>query len=167
VIFDPYIYARDYHPFYEIAWYSGCILCLNIVEPYHPNRVLRQFRRVQNIPRPPIPPVSSTARRGHTSATYGRVHYQFLESIWMSWLNHVIAEGHRSIPLVESYLSCTDDYMKWLRYHSVVRVQNPTFLPDNVMQGTPSFHPIYEQLNTVKPENFTLQSYLPYYVIFV
>jgi len=84
----------------------------------------------------------------------------------MSWYNRVIVEGHRLILLAESYLSCTNDYMEWLRYHSVVRVQNPKFLPDNVMQGAPSFHPTYEQLYTVKFENFNLH-FLSYYVIFV
>jgi len=84
------------------------------------------------------------------SGLFPIVHYQFLESMWMNWYNHVIAEDRRSIPLNESYLSCTDDYMEWLRYHSVVRVQNPNFLPNNVMQGASSFHPTYEQLYTVK-----------------
>ena len=34
---------RAEHPFPDIAWYSGCIKCGLVVEPYHPERVLRQF----------------------------------------------------------------------------------------------------------------------------
>ena len=116
---------------------------------YHPNKVLRQFGRVQNIPPPPIPPVTTTARRGSTSTTYTRVRYRFLESMWEQWYNHVIAEGHRSVLLTYSFLSCTDDYMKWYRSRSVVRVQNPSFLPPNFMHGPPHFQPTYDQLYMV------------------
>lgn len=122
---------------------------MNVVEPYHPDRVLRQFGRVQNIPAAPIPPVATNARRGTTSTTYTRVRYQFLESIWENWYNHVIAEGRRSIPLHQSSLSYTDDYMEWYREHGVLRVHNPLHLPDDVALGAPHFQPTYNQLYSV------------------
>ena len=43
VCWEPYVDHRAEHPFPNIAWYSGCIKCGLVVEPYHPERVLYQF----------------------------------------------------------------------------------------------------------------------------
>ncbi|XP_028077085.1 protein MAIN-LIKE 1-like [Camellia sinensis] len=43
VIWDPYHSCRDRHPCNPVTFYHGCLKCLDVVEPYHPNRVLRQF----------------------------------------------------------------------------------------------------------------------------
>ena len=37
--------------------YHGCLSCMKISEPYMPDRVARQFGRVQKIPRPVIRPL--------------------------------------------------------------------------------------------------------------
>lgn len=110
---------------------------------------MRQFGRVQKIPMAPIPPVSTHTKRGKTSTTYTRVRYHFLESIWQNWIHHVIAEGHRSIPLSQSLLSCADDYVDWYRDHCVLRVQNPANLPANIVVGASHFQPTYDQLYSV------------------
>ncbi|XP_028070433.1 protein MAIN-LIKE 1-like [Camellia sinensis] len=57
VTWDPYRDCRQHHPCHEITFYSGCLKCLDVVEPYHPERVLRQFGRVQTIPPAPLDPV--------------------------------------------------------------------------------------------------------------
>ncbi|XP_028051339.1 protein MAIN-LIKE 1-like [Camellia sinensis] len=57
VTWDPYRDCRKHHPCHEITFYSGCLKCLDVVEPYHPERVLRQFGRVQAIPPVPLDPV--------------------------------------------------------------------------------------------------------------
>ncbi|KAH7841567.1 hypothetical protein Vadar_031633 [Vaccinium darrowii] len=54
VIFDPYKNERD--ELLDIAFYTGCIHCLSVVEPYMPDRVLRQLGLVQSVPGPPIAP---------------------------------------------------------------------------------------------------------------
>ncbi|KAL7248480.1 hypothetical protein ACSBR2_003250 [Camellia fascicularis] len=41
VIWDPYHDKRIEHPFSDVAYYSGCLKCMHIIEPYHPDRVLR------------------------------------------------------------------------------------------------------------------------------
>ncbi|XP_028076524.1 protein MAIN-LIKE 2-like [Camellia sinensis] len=41
VTWDPYRDCRQHHPCHEITFYSCCLKCLNVVEPYHPERVLR------------------------------------------------------------------------------------------------------------------------------
>jgi len=75
--------------------------------------------------------------------------YQFLESIWENWYHHVIVEGHRSILLNQSYLTCMEDYMEWYKDHTVLRVQNPARLLVNIVMGPSHFQPSYEQLYSV------------------
>ncbi|XP_028101718.1 protein MAIN-LIKE 1-like [Camellia sinensis] len=43
VIWDPYHDKRIKYSFFDVAYYSGCLKCMHIIEPYHPDRVLRQF----------------------------------------------------------------------------------------------------------------------------
>ncbi|KAL7182369.1 hypothetical protein ACSBR1_041138 [Camellia fascicularis] len=65
VTWDPYRDCRQHYPCHEITFYSGCLKCLDVVEPYHPERVFRQFGRVQTIP--PAPLNSVRAIRGVTA----------------------------------------------------------------------------------------------------
>ncbi|KAL7237078.1 hypothetical protein ACSBR1_020199 [Camellia fascicularis] len=78
VIWDPYHDNRIEHPFFDVAYYSGCLKCMHIVEPYHPDRVLRQFGRVQIIPSPPLALVR--ASRGSTAKQY-IIAYKYLDTI--------------------------------------------------------------------------------------
>ncbi|XP_028106926.1 protein MAIN-LIKE 1-like [Camellia sinensis] len=57
VTWDPYRDYRQHHLCHEITFYTGCLKCLDVVEPYHLERVLRQFGRVQTIPSVPLDPV--------------------------------------------------------------------------------------------------------------
>ncbi|XP_028101444.1 protein MAIN-LIKE 1-like [Camellia sinensis] len=66
VIWDPYHSCRDRHPCNPVMFYHGCLKCLDVVESYHPDRVLRQFGRVQTIPDAPLAP--SRGARGNISA---------------------------------------------------------------------------------------------------
>ncbi|XXG80031.1 hypothetical protein AAC387_Pa09g0984 [Persea americana] len=43
VVWDPYYHQRGDRPFHEVAFSIGCLKCMDIVEPYQPDRVLRQF----------------------------------------------------------------------------------------------------------------------------
>ena len=56
VCWEPYMDHRAEHPFPDIAWFSECIKCGLVVEPYHPERVLRQFGYIQTIPPRPFTP---------------------------------------------------------------------------------------------------------------
>ncbi|KAL7227114.1 hypothetical protein ACSBR1_022059 [Camellia fascicularis] len=78
VIRDPYHDKRIEHPFSDVAYYNGCLKCMHIVEPYHPDRILRQFGRVQIIPSPPLAPVR--ASRGSTAKQY-IIAYKYLDTI--------------------------------------------------------------------------------------
>lgn len=48
----PYWRVRSHHSLSNITFFSGCLKCGGIIEPYHPERVLRQFGYVQTIPPP-------------------------------------------------------------------------------------------------------------------
>ncbi|XP_028094060.1 protein MAIN-LIKE 1-like [Camellia sinensis] len=79
VIWDPYHSCRDRHPCNPVTFYHGCLKCLDVVKPYHPDRVLRQFGRVQTIPDAPVAP--NRGARGNISARY-TVMYRYLDRIW-------------------------------------------------------------------------------------
>ncbi|MCH85630.1 putative IMP dehydrogenase/GMP reductase, partial [Trifolium medium] len=50
--FSPYDDHRQAHPFQDISWYTGWIMCgCSMVFPHLPERVLRQYGHVQSIPR--------------------------------------------------------------------------------------------------------------------
>ena len=38
------------------VFFTDCLKCIDVVEPYHPKRMLRQLGRVQIIPPPPLAP---------------------------------------------------------------------------------------------------------------
>lgn len=122
VIWDPYHDNRIEHPFFDVAYYNGCLKCMHIVEPYHPDRVLRQFGRVQIIPSPPLAPVR--ASRGSTAKQY-IIAYKYLDTIWESWENHLLSEIGRSVLVLHPW-DCVPGYLDWFTSISHVQVQNPT-----------------------------------------
>ncbi|XP_028126177.1 protein MAIN-LIKE 1-like [Camellia sinensis] len=81
VIWDLYHDKRIEHSFFDVAYYSGCLKYMHIIEPYHPDRVLRQFGRVKIIPLPLFAPVR--ASRGSTAKQYN-IAYKYLDTIWKS-----------------------------------------------------------------------------------
>ena len=56
VCWEPYVDYRAEPPFPDIAWFSGCIKCGLVVEPYHPEWVLCKFGYIQTIPPWPFAP---------------------------------------------------------------------------------------------------------------
>ncbi|XP_028101388.1 protein MAIN-LIKE 2-like [Camellia sinensis] len=111
VIWDPYHSYRDRHPCNPVTFYHRCLKCLDVVEPYHLDRVLRQFSRVQTIPDAPLAP--SRGARGNISARY-TVMYRYLDRIWEAWDNHVLSEQRRSTPVHQPW-ECVPGYiyMNW------------------------------------------------------
>ncbi|XP_028071172.1 protein MAIN-LIKE 1-like [Camellia sinensis] len=122
VTWDPYRHCRQHHPCREITFYTGCLKCLDVVEPYHPERVHRQFGRVQTIPPVPLDPVRAV--RGVTAGRY-RVMYQYLDQIWESWDNHVLSARRRSTP-IRRPADSVDGYMQWYTTITHLHIQNPT-----------------------------------------
>ena len=96
VVWNPYQESRDHHPFPDVVFFIGCIKCMDIIELYHPERVLRQFGRVQIIPPLSIPP--SHYRRGY-NAKQCRLSYNSIDHFWARWRTHVLSEEKRSVPV--------------------------------------------------------------------
>ncbi|XP_028094224.1 protein MAIN-LIKE 1-like [Camellia sinensis] len=107
VIWDPYHDKCIEHPFSDVTYYSGCIKCMQIVELYHPNKVLRQFGKVKTIPSPSLALVQ--ASRGSTSKQYS-IAYKYLDTIWESWENHLLFETTHSV-LVFHPWDCVPSYL--------------------------------------------------------
>jgi len=94
-----------------------------VVEPHHPDRVLRQFGRVQIIPRSPLEPLRAT-RAAH--ATKYQVHHKLADQTWEEWEDHLLAERNRSTPVVHPS-DAVREYMEWFNTITHPRVQNPRF----------------------------------------
>ncbi|KAI8573113.1 hypothetical protein RHMOL_Rhmol01G0253200 [Rhododendron molle] len=117
VMFDPY---RECRPVVaDIVFYTGCICCMNVVEPYLPDRVLRQFGLMQFIPGPPLAPLRGS--RGSTAATYSVV-YQYTDALWQNWRDHLLHEDKRVPVRAGVPWESHNDYLLWFRTVSHLRV---------------------------------------------
>ena len=116
---SPYQESKDHHPFPGIAFFTGCIKCMDIVEPYHLERVLWQVDRVQIIPPLPIPP--SHYRRGYNAKQY-RLSYNSVDHFWERWRNYVWSEEEKSMPVTYQW-EAIDQYTDWYLHisHSVIQ----------------------------------------------
>ncbi|KAK9128096.1 hypothetical protein Syun_016893 [Stephania yunnanensis] len=74
VIWDPYVNYGENGVVHVMAFYSGTIKYMDVVEPYHLERILRQFGHVQSIPDPLYRPLE--AHRGPSANKYS-VKYGF------------------------------------------------------------------------------------------
>lgn len=121
VHWDPYNHRREGHQFHDIAYFSGIMICFDIAEPYYPDRVLRQFGRVQMIPMLPMKALQE--ERGFTSTRY-RVSYDISKWIEESWRNHLLSETSRSLPVKEPW-DFSQEYFLWFSKITHPYVQNP------------------------------------------
>ena len=120
VVFDSYIERRSWRQIQPITFYTGCICGGELVEPYHPDRILRQIGYVQRIPTSHHIPF--TGLRGKSASQYTVV-YQFTSTQWIEWKSHIVPMEDRQ-PVLRLY-DCTKDYMSWFLKISHVRLCNP------------------------------------------
>jgi len=110
VCWEPYNGHRDAHPFHEVSYYCGLLVSFDVVEAYYPERVLRQFGRLQTIPTMPMIPHLLNAR-GKTSQAY-KVAYSVNAWTHDNWRNHLLNDKLRSRPVRVPW-ECDSKYMEW------------------------------------------------------
>ena len=79
------------------------------IKPYLPDRILKQFGRVQTIPLTPLLPIRAT--RGLTVNAY-HIAYQYFDQVWERWNDHLLFGLNRSTP-VRRPSDCVPNYMDW------------------------------------------------------
>jgi len=92
----------------------------HVLEPYHSERVLRQFGRVQIITPSPLSP--EKVRRELTANKY-HVSYTWSDSFWDRWQSHTLSRAERSIE-VRYQWDTVNGYMDWFRQISHLIIQN-------------------------------------------
>ena len=113
IIFYPYDNHRESHPLEDIIWFSGWIMCgMSCYRPHLPERVLRQFGLVQNVPRHPAIGAPCTFSI-----------YQ-MEQAFQNYSMHMISEEDRG-RLVETDWQSDDGYLVWF-----YKVSHPKLIPD-------------------------------------
>lgn len=107
--------------------------CLDLVKPYHIDRVLRQFGLIQYISSPPLPP--QKCLHGALPNQYW-VEYPYINRMWQSWDNHVLSSRARSSEVAFPG-DCILEYLHWYTRVSHPYVQNPEFRSTyNVVQSS-------------------------------
>lgn len=123
VTWDPYVDIRPDGVVHPMAFYSGTLKYMDIVEPYHPERFLRQLGHVQGIPDPPYRP--SEALRGKNVMKY-KAKYAFVPENWERWRNHLLSPEVRGEKSIFPFLA-TPQYLPWFLNVSHPLVDNPAY----------------------------------------
>ncbi|KAF6144994.1 hypothetical protein GIB67_013345, partial [Kingdonia uniflora] len=121
VVWDPYLEKReDKHNFKEVASFTGLLCSPEHNEPYYPDRVQRQFNRMQPVPRAPTCVEQSGLHLGDKPCAY-KPKYNwvdlFSEGKWRDSI--ILTRGrkvHDGIPV------CTEGYFEWFN-----SVSSPNF----------------------------------------
>lgn len=107
------------------------LICFDVVEFHHPDRVLRQFGQQQNIPAicDTIPDIHLTDRRGRQNYDWAHHHRQFVD-MWAERCARVICA-----PPIDGPMDQSDPYMMWYRRVTRLLIGNPATRPNTGYQG--------------------------------
>ncbi|KAK9123322.1 hypothetical protein Sjap_012924 [Stephania japonica] len=117
VTWDPYSDIRISDIVLPMAFYSGCLKYMEVVEPYHSERFLRQLGHVQGIPPSPYHPFE--ANRGRIAMKYS-VKYSFQPKNWERWHSHSLSVEDRGEKARFKFMAAPE-YLPWF-----TRVSHPT-----------------------------------------
>ncbi|XP_012841994.1 PREDICTED: serine/threonine-protein phosphatase 7 long form homolog [Erythranthe guttata] len=120
IIWAPYKVLRDRFPMPEFTWFSGIFQYMRTLEPYHPDRVLRKFGRVQKIPSQPYMSnaMFRKQKRGTPHLVFAAYPYIYSER----WEDHMLNERSISISVVLGEPDTTPDYMDWYRERTITKL---------------------------------------------
>ncbi|XP_012851822.1 PREDICTED: uncharacterized protein LOC105971514 [Erythranthe guttata] len=157
-------YTREY----PRTLYHGTIQYMWVVEPYMPDRCVRQFGWVQDIPRGLIPSMESCSRGLKGGASY-KVNYPFPSGMWDIIQAHSIrANVYKTTRQLEEV---DEHYMDWYTYWTHLKINNPDVGPYQLHRENvrPPDQPTYYQIvRALYPITRTLDrtgcSSLPIYV---
>ncbi|KAF9600597.1 hypothetical protein IFM89_011126 [Coptis chinensis] len=141
VTWDPYRDVRASFSFDEVSFFNGCLCYLDDLAAYHPNRVLRQFGRVQGIPLKPLIPKLDTS----TPRNYKIIYPNIQGHQWSQWFNHVLNETMRGTAVVDSS-DYDPKYIEWYYNVSHPRVQNPIRCSGLFKRALVVARPTYDEL---------------------
>ena len=99
---------------------------MSITEAYMPDRVARQFGRVQGIPSATIPTLRDTSLSGNLRL-YKKL-YSDYDACWEHMVQHNYAPKDLG-PHAHVAHSTTADYMEWYIQRSHIQVHNPAHGP--------------------------------------
>nr|AII99892.1 heat shock protein [Cicer arietinum] len=109
VVFTPYDDDRVNHPFVSISMFSGYLRCGGISVSYLPERCLRQFGRIQCIPRD-VPPMPNN-----------------IDWVWQTTMKSAIAAFQRLYHVATFPGEVAADYYTWY-----ISVSHPLILPPSI-----------------------------------
>ena len=122
VTWEPYKGVRQTWDLKAEAFYRGYLVAGDVVEPYMPDRCMRQFGHVQGIPRDPIAQRAERSKAQTSRQT--RPLWYTLGEEWNSRDLHML-HLHQRGPRARLPWDCTDDYPLWFAEQSHRIVQNP------------------------------------------
>ncbi|XP_047982231.1 uncharacterized protein LOC125223231 isoform X2 [Salvia hispanica] len=107
------------------------LICFDVVEFHHADRVLRQFGQQQSIPAlcDTIPDIHLTDRRGRQNYDWAHHHRQFVD-MWAERRARVICG-----PPIDGPMDQSDPYMMWYRRITRLLIGNPATRPNTGYQG--------------------------------
>ncbi|XP_051135099.1 serine/threonine-protein phosphatase 7 long form homolog [Andrographis paniculata] len=136
-VWEPYpLDVLDGLPEYCISgrriWQSvSPLICFDVVEFYHPDRVLRQFGQQQPIPVAcdTIPDIHLTDRRGRQNYDWAHHHKQFVD-MWAARCDRVVTS-----PPIECPVDQNNPYIIWYRQITRLLIGNPASRPNTGYSG--------------------------------
>ncbi|CAJ2628562.1 unnamed protein product [Trifolium pratense] len=131
-VFSPYDDHRHVRPLINSCWFSGWLRCGNLKAKHLPERVLRQFKHVQGIPRKP----DLSATPGMSLCEIDRV---FMEELDL----RMIAEEMRGQAVVSAW-DHEPGYMTWF-----YKVSHPVMRPVQTWILRINFYPIEHVVHIV------------------
>ncbi|XP_057248236.1 protein MAINTENANCE OF MERISTEMS-like [Beta vulgaris subsp. vulgaris] len=136
-----------------LSLYHGCIRYASIIEPYMPDRVLRQFGYVQTRPMSPITP----NKENKPTHFYAIEYPESMMCFWDDPSSHCLSM-HRLGEDASNPWDCSSDYMQWFLQCSHPKLQNPEHAPNGYMPrqhqltAEARLHLIAHYLRPVYPE---------------